>query len=468
MKVIILAGGSGTRLWPLSRGRFPKQFLKFDSDKSLFQETIQRLSNSLAFKDCIIVTNEDYKFLIFDQLKNLGFNPSEAHIIYEPTSRNTAPAIALSVKFCLEKLNCSQDEVIFVTPSDHIIKPISKFAEYLRESEKVAKEDYIVTFGIVPNAPKTGYGYIKILESIQNQEGLTYFKVERFVEKPDFETAKKYLEDGRYYWNSGMFAFKIGVIIEEFKKHSSEIGSFLDLSYEEMLMNFSNLPNISIDYAIMENSERIAMLPLDIYWNDIGSWDAVYEIMERDDAGNVLKGDVLALDVKNSFILANKRLASLIGVEDIILVETDDALFIGKKDRCQEIKDIVEILRKKGRREEKEHLTDFRPWGNYTVLEEGFRYKIKRIVVNPGERLSLQRHFHRSEHWIVVKGTAKVTLGDKEVFLSENESIYVPKTVLHRLENPGKVPLELIEVQIGEYIGEDDIERFEDVYGRCF
>lgn len=465
MKALILAGGSGTRLWPLSRSRFPKQFLSFGFNKSLFQQTIERLSKGLSSKDFIIITNQDYKFLIYDQLKSIAFNPAESNIILEPVSKNTAPAIALAVRYCLEKLNCGDKEIIFITPSDHIVNPDDKFIEYLKEAENIAKEGSIVTFGIVPSSPKTGYGYIKAGKNINN-ENLRYYEVERFVEKPNLETAKKYLEEGNYYWNSGMFAFQIGVITEEIKKYAPEIGKILDLPYEAMLEVFQNLPNISIDYAVMEKSERITMLPLEIYWNDIGSWDAVYEIMEKDELGNVFIGNVLGIDIKDSFIFANKRLISLIGLEDLIVVETEDALFIGKKDRCQEIKNVVDILKKQGRKEEKEHITDYRPWGNFTVLEEGVRYKIKRIVVNPGERLSLQRHFHRSEHWVVVKGIAKVTLRDKEVFLSENESIYVPKTVLHRLENPGKVPLELIEVQIGEYIGEDDIERFDDVYGR--
>ncbi|MBU1183023.1 MAG: mannose-1-phosphate guanylyltransferase/mannose-6-phosphate isomerase [Proteobacteria bacterium] len=295
---------------------------------------------------------------------------------------------------------------------------------------------------------------------------MNFFKVERFAEKPDAERANRYLAEGNYYWNSGMFAFSIGAMIDEFKQHAPEIIEMLDKNFDEMLSHFKNMPDISIDYAVMEKSDKVVMLPLDLYWNDIGSWDSLYDVLDKDENGNVTKGDVLTVDTKNTLILGSKRLISTIGLEDCLIVETDDAILIAKKGEAQKVKDIVNKLKEDDRKEADEHVTTYRPWGSYTVLEEGPRYKIKRIVVNSLEKLSLQMHYHRSEHWVVIKGTAKVTIGDKEIFIHENESAYVPKSTMHRLENPGKVPLEIIEVQNGEYVGEDDIVRYEDVYGR--
>jgi mannose-1-phosphate guanylyltransferase/mannose-6-phosphate isomerase len=290
--------------------------------------------------------------------------------------------------------------------------------------------------------------------------------VERFTEKPDMETAMRYINEGDYYWNSGMFAFCIGMMMEEFGKHAPEIREMLDKNFDEMLSNFKQMPDISIDYAVAEKSEKVVTIPMDIYWNDIGSWDSLYDILDKDEKGNVKKGDVLAIDTKNSMIIGNKRHISTIGLDNCLVVETDDAILIAKKGDSQKVKDIVNSLKNMGRIETEEHVTTYRPWGSYTVLEEGPRYKIKRIVVKPEERLSLQMHYHRSEHWVVVKGTAKVTIGDREIFIHENESAYVPKSTIHRLENPGKVSLEIIEVQNGEYVGEDDIVRVDDYYGR--
>ena len=290
--------------------------------------------------------------------------------------------------------------------------------------------------------------------------------VERFAEKPDAVTAQHYLDEGSYYWNSGMFAFSIGTMIEEFERYAPEIRSMLDLSFDDLVAQFKKMPDISIDYAVAEKSDRMAVLPMDVYWNDIGSWDSLYEIAEKDSLGNVKMGDIIATDTKDTLIMSNKRLISTIGLEDCLIVDTDDAILIAKKGETQKVKDVVNILNKTNRKEALEHLTTYRPWGSYTILEEGERYKIKRIVVNPGERLSLQMHYHRSEHWVVIKGAAKVTIGEQDSYVHENESIYVPKSTLHRLENPGKVPLEMIEVQNGEYVGEDDIVRVDDIYGR--
>ena len=461
MKALILAGGKGTRLWPLSRKNYPKQFLKLNSNKSLFQQTIERLLKAFKVEDIVLMTNSDYKFHVQSELNFLSIDPQGSpfnNIILEPTSRNTAPAIALGIKYCIEKLKCAEDEVIFVSPSDHIISPVDKFVEYIRKAEKVAEDGYIVTFGIKPNRAETGYGYIKIKEQDSEVENKDFFEVEKFVEKPNAETAKRYVAEGNYFWNSGMFAFSIGTMVEEFNWYVPEIGKILNLSFDKMIKNFSKMPEISIDYAVMEKSDKTVTIPLDLYWNDIGSWDSLYDVLNKDKEGNVIIGDIVTIDTKNTLIIGNKRLIAAVGLEDNLIIETDDAILIAKRGKSQKVKDIFELIKKDKRVEADEHVTTYRPWGSYTVLEEGPQYKIKRIVVKPKEKLSLQRHYHRSEHWIVVKGTAKVTIEDKEIFLHENESVYVPKSALHRLENPGKIPLEIIEVQIGEYLREDDIE----------
>lgn len=468
MKAIILAGGSGTRLWPLSRKNYPKQFLKLNGSKSLLQQTVERLMGALLPNDIIIMTNNEYKFHVKSELNSLPITRSSpiTHMILEPESRNTAPAIALGVKYCLEKLGCMEEEVLFLSPCDHIIKPAEKFWKYIKQAEEMAKEGYMVTFGIKPTRPEKGYGYMKVSSQQSAVSGQNFLKVEKFTEKPDTETAQKYLEEGNYYWNSGIFAFTIDSITQEFMKHAPEIGKFLDLSFEEFRKKFTEMPNISIDYAILERSDRVVTLPLEIYWNDIGSWDALFEILDKDENGNIRTGDIITMETKESMIIGDKRLIATIGLQDCLIVETSDALLVAKRGHAQKVKDIVKRLKLEDRKEVSEHVTTYRPWGSYTILEEGERYKIKRVVVNPGERLSLQKHYHRSEHWVVVKGAAKVTIGDKEIFIHENESAYVPKSTLHRLENPGKVPLEIIEVQNGEYVGEDDIVRIEDHYGR--
>ena len=476
MKSIILAGGSGTRLYPLSRKHFPKQFLKIWDEESLFQKTVKRNLQAVKWvKDIVVITNNDYQFHIKNQLKealNSETTDIPVNIILEPIGRNTAPAIALAAKYALEKLNADENEVLFISPSDHLISPDDKFIEYVKKAEELAKEGYIVTFGIRPNKPETGYGYIEKNGKLNTE--IEAYSVQQFHEKPDLKTAKEYLLSGNYFWNSGMFAFSIKTILNEIKKYAPEINNLLEgKTFEEVVMNFGDMPDISIDYAVMEKTDKAVVLPLDIMWSDVGSWDSVYEVLEKDENKNVKIGNVIDIDTKNSLIMGDERLIATIGLDDVIVVETPDAIVIAKKGEGQKIKNLVNILKEN---EGTKHLTEFhttvyRPWGCYTELEKGERYRIKRITVQPGEKLSLQMHHHRSEHWIVVKGTAKVVLEDKEgnlkeFYIHENESTYVPKTTKHRLMNPGKIPLEIIEVQVGEYVEEDDIKRFDDIYKR--
>lgn len=482
MKAIILAGGSGTRLWPVSRYGLPKQFIKLNGGKSLLCRTVERLAAVVPLKDIFVITNDDYHFHVQEDLKAVSPN-IENNIILEPVGRNTAPAIALVMKYCAEKLNCARDEVIFLCPSDHIIQPVEKFAKYARQAEIAARAGSIVTFGIKPTRPETGYGYIKAGYRVEGrgERGVTskdsayglrpmaygsVYNVAKFTEKPDQETAAKYLKDGDYYWNSGMFSFTIGTMLSELKSHAPEISRKMGLTLARMTADFKNMPSISIDYAVMEKSKKAAVLPIDILWSDVGSWDSLPEVIKPDSEGNVKVGDVIALDTKKTIVMGEKRLISIIGLKDLIIVDTSDALLIARRGQAQRVKEVVDMLKERKRKEVVEHTTIYRPWGSYTVLEEGHRYKIKRIVVKPGQKLSHQLHYHRSEHWIIVKGTAKVTIGRKASIIHENESTYVPKSTAHRLGNPGKVPLEMIEVQNGEYVGEDDIVRFSDIYGR--
>jgi mannose-1-phosphate guanylyltransferase/mannose-6-phosphate isomerase len=460
MKIILLAGGGGTRLFPLSRARFPKQFLKVTGEDSLFAQTVQRFLAVTQARDLVVITNRMHEHLVKAELAASG--AADAHVVLEPEGRNTAPAIALAAAYCRDKLGSAESEVLFVTPCDHVIRPVDVFAAGVLDAVKLAENGSIVTFGIKPNAPETGYGYIQAGAATSGA-----FAVQSFREKPDRETAEEYLAAGNYFWNSGMFAFTLGRFIQELAAQQPEIAALTAAPVETVLEQFGQMPDISIDYGIMEQAAEVLVIPLTAYWNDIGSWDAIYDVLGKDADGNAVKGDCINIGCTNTLILSHRHLVAGIGLEDLLVVETADAILVAKKGESQKVKDVVAQLKSRGRREASEHLTDYRPWGNYTILGEGADYKIKRIVVNTGQVLSLQMHHHRSEHWVVVSGTALVTIGEREQLICENESVFVPQTVKHRLSNQGKVPLVMIEVQSGRYLGEDDIVRFEDVYGRA-
>ncbi|CUH94461.1 Xanthan biosynthesis protein XanB [Propionispora sp. 2/2-37] len=460
MKIIILAGGGGTRLFPLSRTKYPKQFLKIEGKDSLLTQTVMRFLPLVRPADIVVVTNQEYIHHVKNELVECGADG--AHIVLEPVARNTAPAIALAVRYCLDNLGTAADEVLFVTPSDHIIRPVGLFVETVRKAGQLAAGEKLVTLGIKPEQPETGYGYIQAGETSGNG-----YAVRSFKEKPDQKTAERYLAEGGYYWNSGMFAFRVDLFLQELEAYQPDIYTLAQQPFQEMVGAFSGMPNISIDYAIAEKSSRGVMLPLTAYWNDIGSWDAIYDVFDKDADGNALQGDCLPLDCSNTLMMGRSRLIAGIGLENLLIVETDDVIVVAKRGESQQVKELVNILKERGRREAEEHTTGYRPWGSWTVLGEGKGYKIKKITVNPGQRLSLQMHYHRSEHWVVIGGTAKVHIDGEEYMVPENKSIFVPQCAKHFMENPGKTLLEIIEVQNGVYLEEDDIVRFEDMYGRC-
>jgi mannose-1-phosphate guanylyltransferase/mannose-6-phosphate isomerase len=475
---VILCGGSGTRLWPLSRSGFPKQFLCLTGDKSLFQQATLRLASlgnaDIQVASPFIVTGEDHRFLASEQLREIGVELSSA--LLEPVGRNTAPALTLAALAATES---GADPVLVVTPADQTVVDANAFTTAMQQAVAEAANGTIVILGVTPDKPETGYGYIQTGKS-SPAEAEAIQPVQRFVEKPDAETAQTYLNEGGYFWNAGMFVLKASVWLKALEQFRPDILQATQTAWDKRTADnqfvrpgkteFAAIPSESVDYAAMEHcpgsSFSIKMVPLDAGWNDLGAWDAVWNVLAKDDNGNAHVGDVLSTDSKNTLVHATSRLVSLVGVENLIVVETPDAVLVVDKSRSQDVKHIVTQLQKTKREEHTLHRKVHRPWGWYDSIDEGGRFKVKRIQVKPKASLSLQKHHHRAEHWIVVIGTAEITNGDKVLTLTENQSTYIPLGAVHRLVNPGSIPLEIIEVQSGSYLGEDDIVRFEDTYGR--
>jgi len=466
---VILAGGSGTRLWPLSRQLYPKQMIDIYNEKTMLQNTVLRIEGFEMMAPPIIVCNENHRFMAAEQLREINIDPLA--IILEPIGRNTAPAIALAA---FKAMKHEKDPILLVLPADHVIEKVMDFHAAIRAGIKEAEKGNLITFGIIPDSPETGYGYIKKGDLLESGTGAS--KIEKFVEKPDLATAKKLFDSGSYCWNSGMFMFKASEIIKELETHAPDIMmpckglieagvqdlDFLRLSRE----GFQDIPSDSIDYAVMEKTSKGIVIPFKAGWNDLGSFDALWQAGKKDESMNVIKGDVLTHDVNGSYINSESSLIAAVGIEKFVIVETKDAILVSPRDRVQDVKKIVKQLKDHNRNEIVSHRKVYRPWGSYETIDAEHRFQVKRITVKPGAKLSLQKHFHRAEHWTVVSGAATITRGDEEMLLKEDESTYIPLGTLHRLENPGKIPLELIEVQSGSYLGEDDIVRFDDVYGR--
>lgn len=461
---VIMAGGTGSRLWPMSRALHPKQFLKLTSNQSMLQETVKR-TEAITIQKNIVICNDEHRFLAAEQLREIN---QLGQIILEPIGRNTAPAIALAA---LQLIKQDPDALMLVLAADHVIKNQIAFEQSVQKAAVAAEQGKMVTFGIVPTHAETGYGYIK-----RGDIELDGFKVDQFVEKPNKEIAQQYLESGDYYWNSGMFLFKASRYLEELKQHRPDIYQ----ACEQAMVNtaedldfirvdkeqFIACPSESIDYAVMEKTNSAVVIPLDADWSDVGAWSALWDISEKDQNNNVMRGDVLTHNSHDCYFNTEQKLIAAVGVENIVVIETKDAVLVAHKDKVQDVKEIVEQLKASGRTEHHLHREVYRPWGKYDSIDNGKRDQVKRITVNPGEKLSIQMHHHRSEHWIVVSGTAKVTNGEQTLLVTEDQSTYIPLGTIHALENPGKIPLEMIEVQTGSYLGEDDIVRFEDRYGR--
>lgn len=469
MKPVVLAGGSGSRLWPKSRAALPKQFLRLTSNLTMLQDTVARLEGTQA-EQPIVICNDSHRFLVAEQLRQQ--NIEHGGILLEPMGRNTAPAIALAALHA--SLN-GEDPTLLVLAADHLINDNKAFHEAIAQAEVLAEQGKLVTFGIVPDSAHTGYGYIRSGAKVAQAE--VGFDVAEFVEKPDLATAQQYVDSGNYFWNSGMFLFKASRYLEELEKYAPDMLDICkraiateapDLEFVRVDADiFATCPDDSIDYAVMEKTDSAAVVPLDAGWSDVGSWSSLWETAkEKDENQNVIIGDAILDDVHNSYINAEQRLISVVGLDDVVVVETKDAVLVAHKDKVQNIKNVVNKLKAEKRPEFEFHREVFRPWGSYDSIDNGERFQVKRITVKPGEKLSVQMHHHRAEHWIVVAGTAKVTNGEETLLLCENQSTYIPVGVIHALENPGKIPLELIEVQSGTYLGEDDIVRFSDRYGR--
>lgn len=464
---VVMAGGSGTRLWPLSRELYPKQFLKLGADVTMLQSTLLRLQG-LPVQQCLVIGNEQHRFLIGEQLRQI--DALGRNILLEPVGRNTAPAIALAA---LHALDGGHDPLLLVLAADHVITDTPALHEAILLAAQHAAEGSLVTFGVVPDRAETGYGYVQ--KGAPAGQGAC--RVAAFVEKPSAELAAQYLAEGQHLWNSGMFMFRASRYVEELQKFRPDIlqacraalkQTDKDLNFIRVQRDaFEACPSDSIDYAVMEKTEAAVVVPLSAGWSDVGAFAALWEVMPKDDQGNALSGDVMAMESSNSLIMAESALVATIGVRDLVVVQTKDAVLVADRDKAQEVKAIVARLREQGRNEHQTHRQVYRPWGHYDSIDSGQRYQVKRITVQPGAKLSVQLHHHRAEHWVVVSGTARVTLQDQEHLLSENQSIYVPVGAVHALENPGKIPLDLIEVQVGSYLGEDDIVRLDDRYGRA-
>ena len=472
VRAVVLAGGNGSRLWPLSRKQLPKQFLCLDKQHTMLEATVNRITPFCKAEDVVVVSSQEHA-------SGEAYHVLEPYqLICEPTGRNTAPAIALAALYLQQQSDI--DPIMLVLPADHIIQNIPAFHQVLEQAIVAATENHLVTFGIIPSHPDTGFGYIKAKAKTTEKLPDNAFVVEGFTEKPNLETAEGYLEQGDYYWNSGMFVWKASVLLEAIKKYLPEVHLVLekikhdydnDIEFQEAVKtHFADMPSISIDYGVLEKitaeKNKLLVIPCDIEWDDVGSWDALHKISDKDDAENVIEGNVLALDCKNSLIKSQSRLVAAVGIDDVCLIETPDAILLTKRGETQRVKEIFDELQQRNAPEHLSNLTVRRPWGTYTIIEQQVGFKIKRIEVNSGASLSLQAHQHRSEHWVVVSGTATVTCNGKTSIVTKNQSTYIPIGEKHRLENRGKIPVQLVEVQVGDYLEEDDIERFDDVYHR--
>ena len=463
VKAIVLCGGSGTRLWPLSRTKYPKQLLTLGADESLLQATVSRTLSIEQVDSIAVICNDEYRFLVAQQVRPLQ---ARSEVLLEPFGRNTAPAVAIAAFMALE-----EDPLLLVLPSDHLVTDGQALANAVDIGIELAREGHLVTFGVKPDSAHTGYGYIQAGEKLGGG-----FGVMQFVEKPDLETATSYVADRRYYWNSGMFLYRASAFLEELARFEPEIHACCEKIAESLTVDldftrisaalFESCPAKSLDYAVMEHTKRAAVVPLNAGWSDIGSYESIWDVMDKDADGNVLDGDVVTRNTTNSYLHSEHRLVATVAVDNLIVIETPDAVLVADKSRSQEVKALVEELARSNRTEHAEHRRVYRPWGYYESVDSGDRFQVKHILVNPGSSLSLQKHHHRAEHWVVVSGTAQVTKGSEVFDLSENQSTFIPIGTTHRLENPGRIPLRIIEVQSGSYLAEDDIVRLDDVYGR--
>ena len=465
---IILAGGSGTRLWPLSRTHYPKQLLKLFGDVTMLQQTLLRLKGIPDLAAPIVVCNEEHRFMVAEQLHEIG--EKNASILLEPVARNTAPALAIAA---IHAANLENDPVLLVLSADHMIREVDVFQRAVKNAVLAAEKNHLATFGVQPTRPETGYGYIK---TKKNDADSIFSAVEKFVEKPNLENAQAYLDEGCYFWNSGMFVFKTSVFLKELKVQSPELvaaveaakaNSKQDLDFIRIDKNtFAQAPNISIDYALMEKSQNVVCVPLNAGWSDVGDWKSFSDLNDKDNSGNSFIGDSIDVGSTNTLVFSRDKLVATLGVDNLMIINTPDAVLVADKNQAQQVKSIITQIEKQKRKEHLQHREIYRPWGCYDAIDDGDRYQVNLIRVKPGGSLSLQIHHHRAEHWIVVKGTALVQKGDEEYLLSENESTYIPLGIAHRLSNPGKIPLEIVEVQSGPYLEDDDVVRLEDSYGR--